>query len=738
MQEKYLNREQMQAILDTRPKSISLKDAIDTYVKNGWTIQDINDQNLKSNQSVANKYGSDGSNVPAITTEPNPIAQSFGKTVNNLADRATQVGSAVKNVGTDLSNTQTLPEAAKVVGKNFVSATGAVGGGLADILTGGVEVAAKSLNDMSGGKLGEYGGKALASVLNTTAGKQAVQAISNGQQAWSEYERTNPEEAKVYKDIFDTLNIIPVADTIKAGAKVITKGAEIAANVAEKGVNAVGDAVAAGVSKGINTASDAAKSVTLPKVNLGKTTSDYLNKIYKESPLPADEVLASRNKVENALGMFKSTPLEVTNVKTGAKEIFDIKKATPQQLFEAVNSLSKTVANTHRAALKELSKTPENLIKDFSDVQALLDQRFNDGYISNALRNKVMKQLSATGGDLNKVDDWITKANQYFGSEADSRILAQDVAKILRSKLDAVVDRAGYADSFGSVQELKKLIVNSIAKETKDPAILESLGKNSVDVAFNLLTKNPLGIGIQATRGLKALFGGSGDIKIIQKAGSKAIPTEVKGAAIKEAREQIKSLNGKKEAKESLLESVKKEFKSGNLRGSVTIGKSPANDLLQEAKKYKSAEEFVKAKTNPSEYAMSHRPTDGVRAFDLTEKVDGEQMIPKDMYEQWYGSRGTIEDKQSIAALKSIKGKPDAEITIYRASPSKDFNYGDWVTFSKDYAKTHAEGNGGKVYSKVVRAKDVRWAMDDINEFGYFPEDYKSQLTDIWNKANKK
>lgn len=163
---------------------------------------------------------------------------------------------------------------------------------------------------------------------------------------------------------------------------------------------------------------------------------------------------------------------------------------------------------------------------------------------------------------------------------------------------------------------------------------------------------------------------------------------------------------------------------------------SQSDNLIQEAKKYKSSEEFVKAQTN-ADYKMSHRPTEGVRSFDLTEMVDGENMIPKDMYTQWYGSRGTKSDLESISVLKSIKGKPDADVTIYRASPKESFNNGDWVSLSKTYAKEHAEGNNTKVYSKVVKAKDLKWAMDDVNEFGYYPENYKSQLEEIWKKANK-
>ena len=56
---------------------------------------------------------------------------------------------------------------------------------------------------------------------------------------------------------------------------------------------------------------------------------------------------------------------------------------------------------------------------------------------------------------------------------------------------------------------------------------------------------------------------------------------------------------------------------------------------------------------------------------------------------------------------------------------------GDWVTFSKEYAKQSVEGVE-KVHNFKVKAKDVIFAGDDINEFGYYP---KSQLKDIWERA---
>lgn len=163
------------------------------------------------------------------------------------------------------------------------------------------------------------------------------------------------------------------------------------------------------------------------------------------------------------------------------------------------------------------------------------------------------------------------------------------------------------------------------------------------------------------------------------------------------------------------------------------------NPLAQEATKYKTAEEFVSSQfAKKPEYGMSHRPSyEGMPpSYNL---LEGET-LPRDVYAHpdYSISTGRIRsgDKaanESWVALQKIKDKPNAEITVYRAGRENKLNSGDWVTFSKDYAKQSLEGTE-KVYSFKVKAKDVIFAGDDINEFGYYP---KSQLTDIWNEANK-
>jgi hypothetical protein len=92
------------------------------------------------------------------------------------------------------------------------------------------------------------------------------------------------------------------------------------------------------------------------------------------------------------------------------------------------------------------------------------------------------------------------------------------------------------------------------------------------------------------------------------------------------------------------------------------------------------------------------------------------QILPDDVYsqqgKQLYGIGDRLIDSEwRIAALKT-RGKPEAEIEIYRAVPKgvKDINDGDWVSTSKAYAKSHGEGtlNGEyDIITKKVKAKTL-------------------------------
>lgn len=168
------------------------------------------------------------------------------------------------------------------------------------------------------------------------------------------------------------------------------------------------------------------------------------------------------------------------------------------------------------------------------------------------------------------------------------------------------------------------------------------------------------------------------------------------------------------------------------------VQKPADQNLIQEAKKFKTADEFVESfRKEKKEYAMQHRPSESGSGFDLTNR----DAIPEDIYThpEYYSDMKDITYKESYKSILSMEGKPEKIVTIYRASPRSEFKNGDWVSLSKEYAKQSGYDDLGKgkdapVRSMKVKAKDIQFAGDDINEFGYFPTE--KTLTEIWEQAH--
>jgi len=124
-------------------------------------------------------------------------------------------------------------------------------------------------------------------------------------------------------------------------------------------------------------------------------------------------------------------------------------------------------------------------------------------------------------------------------------------------------------------------------------------------------------------------------------------------------------------------------------------------------------------------YQGSHRPRDdGPPAFDL---LAGE-MVPGDVYTHphFYSTDDTtLAFIETVEVLRMIRGKPNAKVEVFRASPRNELNNGDWVALSKHYARQHGldpldPDNDMDVYKFVVPANTLIWSIDSLEEFGYF------------------
>lgn len=170
--------------------------------------------------------------------------------------------------------------------------------------------------------------------------------------------------------------------------------------------------------------------------------------------------------------------------------------------------------------------------------------------------------------------------------------------------------------------------------------------------------------------------------------------------------------------------------------------------LIQEAKKYNTAEEFIHA------HRQSH-------LMDLSnpEKHWAGRAIPMYEDELFTDILQIIKDKDRAGSyLSTMKYSNPAEykaitssgdmITIYRAVPSDksdDIRVGDYVALDKKYAQMHLDsvlegqqGVKGKIISKTVPKKDIVWGEADFTEWAYSPKElrdkYKS-LKSIWEQS---
>lgn len=123
------------------------------------------------------------------------------------------------------------------------------------------------------------------------------------------------------------------------------------------------------------------------------------------------------------------------------------------------------------------------------------------------------------------------------------------------------------------------------------------------------------------------------------------------------------------------------------------------------------------------DYRMDHTaPNENdTPLYNLTNAYGDDIYSDKAYY--YFGDGDRIKDKKSAAILQSLKGKPDAEVTVYRAVPKgvKEINSGDWVSINKDYAKEHGErildGNYD-IIEKKLKASQIFTDGNSMHEQG--------------------
>ena len=401
-------------------------------------------------------------------------------------------------------------------------------------------------------------------------------------------------------------------------------------------------------------------------------------------------------------------------------------------------------------------------------------------------------------------EDWakfIPEAS-YKGKPISSAI--KDVQNMMAEKARKVLykyigeeGKQAYID-YGNLKSLEK----AADKSVKDPAkqsltkdvwqfIMDKAVTPIATISGKYLYKTGEGLEFMGNKGAKTvndIIQGTTDIP--QKLKVKELPSDYKPPVqTKLPVNHLPSdyINGSPKKLPTIEMGNKPKPSKGNLpvidmgKDSPTIGKIASNDsqsLLQEAKKYKSADEFVKAVNSKT---LLHGGVKELKGGKLTTGmgVNGDAggifFSPNtptgEMYARSYTLKGSI--KNGEGAIHKVMLKPDAK--IFDASNPKDIaqlskfaqpeiinditstsrnGQMDWATGAQYFdnikeagfsgAKLSERPAGFKLFDKSGKMVDApadatSVVVFDNKHFNHLPSDLtKSQLTDIWKKANKK
>ena len=521
----------------------------------------------------------------------------------------------------------------------------------------------------------------------------------------TEFSQRNPQLAKDLGNIIDIVTL--------GGGKAIEAPLK-------KEIQLVGNDIVRGAESAFKPSEEAVQ----------KNIIEMFNKSIKPTP---KKTLTQTGKYEesvvNALKTIKANSQRL-NLEDSTGEIVSRVPATINELAQATDQTKKLVFEQYDDLAKQATGAGAKI-----NAQSIADE------VSKVTGNQALR---LTNPELIKyAENWSERLRDLGAIDTET---AQAVVQTLNRNLEsfyrnptydsasrAAID-AGIANNFR--QALDTAIEQSTGKQYQtlksQYAALKSIERDVVRASLRDGRKNVRGL-LDYTD----IFTGG---QMVTGALSLNPAMFTKGAVERGFKEYIKFLNDPNRAVANLFEQLdiqnttkftpkSKTFqalsnpKAGLSIEDVSKRSSIPKDL--DPRKYKSAEEFVKAQTSATQYG------------DYTPAL------------RKYGAEG-------YTPITKLGVKPDEMITVYRGIDDikgnlpRKINSGDFVTTDFDSALSYA-GNPKDVVSMEVPAKylSVSEAGDFKTEPFYIGSEYiytkeignpitKSQLTDIWNKANKK
>jgi hypothetical protein len=436
-------------------------------------------------------------------------------------------------------------------------------------------------------------------------------------------------------------------------------------------------------------------------------------------------------------------PDDKSPIGSSVTKIFDSEKATGNEWLSAILKQRDNIYELGRQAAENASKEGRKI--DTTPAVNLVLDAIETRRIGKSAGNDILIQLKNVDGDPLKLHQWIQdQVNiRHFtrsGDLSSSRIatIANDAAEIMRKNLNETVDRVGYAQAYGDNRELQRLMVSIAKKANKGIDFGDITSEAGLDAGISLLTGNPaymartLASGI--FKGFLNRYKNQAGIKAIRGAmkNIKKIPNETKlpSSGVKPL------ITPAPKAKLQLPEPKTTEPTV------PTQKKNLASDLSTEAKKYKSAEDI-----NIYKDSILQSPTLSTKEITTIKNA-------KSFDEIWNIVKTKGPDTQGMfltrieSKVKNLDSKSVTPVTKsdFVNKTNGQFNsireVGGYKVRARMYDNNPwqivddtAKLGDGSDFRKLPSTKEFR-TKEDL--WKYIKDNPKSQLTDIWNKANKK
>lgn len=356
--DKQLNRDQFQAILDSRPKGVPLQSAIDMYVKNGWVIEGINEPEPTVAEQIGANLKERGEKVlntagRSDVTFGEKVLRNAGNAVATIGDVAAPViGAGLKATGLDKplgqavgAISQTAP--AQAIGEAY-----------------------GNLSERTQENLGAVGNVASAIPL-AKAGQVAVQGVKTGAKATVTAGSELLAKRAATKAVQEAKQIDNLAGTIVQGTpQDIAKAKKAIASIDIEGVKTYKDLVGAFDEK-IKNLSDGLDEVlttkpepklledlkVMAKVGEGTVTHNYV----KDALIQLEDLYTKTNNVV-AREQISQLAIKANREGLTIKEVNDLARLHGKDLNafnangQAASGLTKQAAENTRTGLKATAR----------------------------------------------------------------------------------------------------------------------------------------------------------------------------------------------------------------------------------------------------------------------------------------------------------------------------------------------------------------------------------------------